>query len=475
MRSTCSRHCLAWLAAALSGLATGCTGPATVAVPPAALPPAYERTGSPAAQPVLTERWWAGLGDAQLEALVDAALTRSTTIRMAYARLQEARALRAETRATTLPSGGLTGSAIEQGTRREWGSGVTTPGHDSYQLGFTPSWELDLFGRLAAVRGQAQAQFRASTFDFQATRLALAGDVAAALFRARGTAADLATARARLDVSTQLAQSARTGVTRGLTSGQDGARLDADLASARAEVTRLEGELRVAKRSLLILVGTPDAPTDSLAIDPVLAPPPALPPATPGELLARRPDVLSAEQSLLAAGQGARIDRLALFPRFTIQPGVGLSATGGAAGGGTGLWSIAAGLALPILDRPRLLAQFHVSEARGREAAISYETTVQRAFGEAENALTRLAAIRTRLADLEQAEDRSHTAFNLATRGYRAGLTDLTTLLQTESSWLQARSARDAGRLALLTGTVDAIKALGGGWNPHMPENGTPR
>lgn len=440
--------------------------------PDTVLPPRFEAgpaAASPAGQADALEldRWWLAFGDAQLSGLIDSALARSTTARLAVARLQEARATRSVTRAGTFPSGSLSGNATEQGTEHLWGNGITAPGQESYALNLFPSWELDLFGRLSTIRKQADTDRAAATYDFHAARLALAADVATSLFQARGTAVDLQNARDTRDLTANLARNARTGVDRGLTSGQDLARLDADAASSAAEVTRLEGELQAAKRSLLILAGTPDAPTTSLDIAASLTPAPALPDVTPGLLLARRPDVLSAGLKFQSAVLGAKVDRLALFPRFSIQPGVGLSADGALGSGGMGIWSIAGNLALPILDRTRLLAQFRLSEARGEEAVVNYEKAVQTAFGESENALVRLKAARGREDQLIRAEDRSRTAYELAAKGYRAGLTDLTTLLQTQRTWIQARSTLNQGRLAVLTGTVTTVRALGGGWSQN--------
>jgi outer membrane protein TolC len=181
----------------------------------------------------------------------------------------------------------------------------------------------------------------------------------------------------------------------------------------------------------------------------------------------RRPDVRSAEVALQSATETIQIDRLALFPQISIQPGVGLSATAGSAAGGTGLWSIVAGLTVPVLDRTRLMAALRVSEARGQQAVIGYEQTVQTAFGEGENALTRVSADSRRIADLDRATTRAQTAFDAARRGYADGLTDLTTLLQVERVWIQNRSALNAARFALLSDTVSAIRALGGGWDPQ--------
>jgi NodT family efflux transporter outer membrane factor (OMF) lipoprotein len=446
--------------------ASGCAPAVHLPQPDVQLPQTFE-TRAQQPDSVALDRWWTDFRDPQLEALVTTALARSTTIRLAYARIAEARATRNETRASTLPTGELTGSATEQGSRRLWGTGVSQGGQDTYTANFAPSWELDLFGRLAAIRTRADLTYESSALDFYGVRLALAGDVAAALFQARFLAMQLVDARDNLTVAQDLARSGALGRAHGLTSDQDVARLDADAASAGAEVTRLEAELKAAKRSLLILTGDATAATDALTIAPQLGAPPALPDLAPGTLLMRRPDVRSAEVALQAAAKTIQIDRLALFPHFSISPGVGLTATGGSGGGGTGLWSLVGGLTMPVLDRAQLLAGLRVSEAKGHEAVITYEQAVQTAFGEAENALTRVAGDLRRIGQLERATDRAKTAFDEARRGYAAGLTDLTTLLQVEQVWIQDRGTLSAARFALLSDTMTAIRALGGGWNPQ--------
>lgn len=445
-------------------LASGCAPSIHLPAPDTSLPPAFEAPAATAgAETLALDRWWDGFGDPQLAGFVGTALERSTTARMAYARIAEARATRSQGRVSTLPSGSLTGSVTEQGSQSLWGAGLTQGGSEAYQATFYPSWEIDLFGRLSAIRTRADLDYKGAALDFFGARLALAGDVAASLFQARYIAVQLDNARDTLTIARGLSTSGDLGLARGLTSGQDAARLRADLASGEAEVIRLEAELRAAKRSLLILIGDPTASTDSLAITGTLAAPPALPPVTPGLLLARRPDVQSAEVALASATQTIRVDRAALFPKFNLQPGLALS---GATSGGSGLWSLAAGVAVPILDRARLLATLRISEARGQQAVITYERAVQTAFGEAGNALTRVDAGRRRIAYLEQATQQARYAFDAARRGYGAGLTDLTTLLQAQRVWLQNRAALNAAQFALLSDTVTAVRALGGGWDP---------
>ena len=463
-----------WLASVVSA----CAPEARLDRPDTALPAAFEAPGA-AASSLSLDQWWSAFHDAQLDALVATALSRSTTARLAYARIAEARAVRAQTRAGTFPSGDISGSATEQGTRRAWGAGLTQPGYGSAQIGFAPSWEIDLFGRLAKIRRQEDLPDASATLDFSGTRLALVADVATDLVQARFLATQLLDAQDSLRIAQDLARSGAAGEAHGLTSTQDAAQLAADEAAAEAQVAQLAANLTVAKRRLLILTGDAIASTDTLAIAPVLDPPPSVPAETPGVLLMRRPDVLASQVALQSAALKVRIDRLALFPRFTIQSNVGLSATQSSpaaliAAGGTGLWSVAAGLALPVLDRTALIANLRISQAQGQEAVITYEQTVQNAYGEAENALTNVATDQARVGQLDRATTSARIAFDAARRGYAVGLTDLTTLLQVERSWLQDRSALNGARAALLTDTIGAIRAFGGGWQPTSADNIAP-
>jgi NodT family efflux transporter outer membrane factor (OMF) lipoprotein len=458
-----------WSCGILAGVALlgACAPSVQLPEPEIALPDRFESTPHQAAAQAPGERWWTLFADAQLADLIDTALARSTTARVAHARIMEARAVRGLDRAGTLPTGSVTGSAAEQGGFALGGGAATPVPSRVVQGAFAPAWEVDLFGRLAEVRARADLDFAAARLDFYGARLALAADVATSLFSARLAAADLATAREQERIARDLAGRGGLADRRGLIAAQDLARLDAELAAAEAQVPRREAVLRRAKLSLLILAGRPETPTDALGIEPDLAVPPPVAASTPGRLLERRPDVQRAHMALLSAASTVEIDRLALFPRLTLTPSVSLSDGAGSPGG---LWSLAGGVSVPILDRARLMAQLHVSEARGARAVAEYERAVQAAFGEAANALALLAADERRLPRLETAEARSRAAFEAARRGYAAGLTDLTTLLQAESAWRQSRALRDAGRAGRLIGTVDTIRALGGGWDPSSTE-----
>lgn len=432
------------------------------------------------------DRWWTGFADPQLERLIAQALAQGFDARLASARLREARAVRSRALRDTGPTGNLSGSytrpyttqlssnlpAVELPSSGDGGFGDLgnlfnpTGPINSYGLSLNASWELDVFGRLAAVRRQARETFAAETLDYQATRISVAADIATYLYQARGEAAQLENARETLRISRDLAGSARLGVERGLLPGSDAARLETDVANAEAEITRFSNALDTSKRQILLLVGNASAPLTTLVIAADLRPAPPPPATVPGTLLTRRPDVRVAEMKLAAATTQVRIDRLALFPRIDLKPGAAFSATNAPLGATNIAWTIGAGLALPVLDRPRLLATLRITEARGQQAVIGYERAVQVAYQEADRALATVVADRLRGGALDRAEQRARFAFDAARTGYRIGVTDLTALSQAEQAWRTARIAAINQRSLTLRDTVAAYRSIGGGWTP---------
>jgi outer membrane protein TolC len=121
---------------------------------------------------------------------------------------------------------------------------------------------------------------------------------------------------------------------------------------------------------------------------------------------------------------------------------------------------------VPILDRPRLMAEIGVNRARAEQAVIAYERAVQTAFSEADRGLIQLEADRSRVDQLEVAEARARSAYESARRGYQAGLTDLQILLDSERAWRGARSALSGARTGALQRSAQVFQALGGGWSP---------
>jgi NodT family efflux transporter outer membrane factor (OMF) lipoprotein len=421
------------------------------------------------------DRWWLLFDDPALTALEEEALAHAFDARSALATLDEARATRSKALLAYDVQGNASGS-ITRGQTTISGLGgasayLTSPtGATTTTAGsFSPSWEIDLFGRRGAARQAADADLVAATFTYHAALQSLTAQVAANLFEARGLSLQLAEARDSLRVARDLADIGERKARAGIGADVDADSLIADRASAQANVVQLEAQLVVSRQSLLVLLGRAGAAPDSLAVDGALGSPPDVPATTPATLLVRRPDVVQAEARLRSAMGTLRLDSLALLPQFTLQPSASISAIAGPAGYTTSLWSIAAGVAMPVFDRARLLGEVRGQRARAEQAVIAYEKAVQAGYGEAQNQLATYAADRVRLTLLIEAEARAHHAFDGQNVGYRAGVVDLTALLTAERTWRTSRTALSTLRATTLGDAVNVFRALGGGWTPLDP------
>lgn len=483
-------------AAPVALLAAGACAPSLhVRAPDLATPPAFEApAGAVAASAIPLDRWWESFGDPQLDALVGEALANGTDARLALARLEEARAIRSAAlarfrvqgdlqanasaqRQTTLSgdaslsAGGATGGtggAATGGTAGGFPAAALTGGDtNTASANLNLSWEADLFGRRAATRRGAEADLAAARFAFEGARATLAADVADALFAARGLQVQLADARETARIQRDLRGVLAERAARGVSAESDVARIDTDLAQTEAQAAQFDAELVAAKRALLVLTGASAARTADLPITGAVADAPQPPATLPGDLLRRRPDVREAEERFRSAVATAEVRRLDLFPRLTLTPGVGLTTTSGTFAYSVVTWTLGAGLALPLLDRPRLLAELRAQTARADQTAITYERTVQTAFSEADQALVRLAADRCRVDFLAAGERRAAFAHDAARTLFARGFSDLQALLDAERTWRASRQALAAARVDALRRAVTSFRALGGGWSPE--------
>jgi NodT family efflux transporter outer membrane factor (OMF) lipoprotein len=448
------------------------------------LPAAYESSAAATGADVDISRWWTLYDDPQLQALVDQALADAPDALSAEARLQEALAVRSGALAGYGPQGDIQASATRTDTYPIGQaatfrisptqsislspSGVT----DAGSANFNVSWELDLFGRRAAARGKANADLAAARFDYEASRASLAANVADQLFQARGLAIQLDDAQATARIERQLFEIARKKAERGFGSTADAAQAEAEAAQSDAQAADLESQLHAARRTLLVLVGRGADPLGSLPTPASAGAPPAPPVSVPAALIARRPDVREAAAKLKSASGQLKLNELDLFPKFTLQPGVGLSSSNSIGFPITSdFWSIGLGLAQPVLDLPRLKTVIRAQGARADQAAIAYQKTVQTAYGEADNALVGLASDETRIRLLTAGEAKGRSAYDAALRRYSLGIDDLTSALSAERTWRSARTALTAAQVQALRRSVQAYKALGGGWSPDAPAN----
>lgn len=466
----------------LAFLASGCVA-SKVRTPEVATPSAYEASSSDAAAPSATalNAWWTLFGDDQLDSLIQEALKNASDARSALAVLDQAAAVREGTLdRISIPSGQIQASGTRTQTNILSGSSAgggqfgSQPGAtESYSANFNVSWELDLFGRRSAAKRGAEADFYNAAFTYEASRTALIANVASALFQARGLALQLQNALETARINRELVSVAQARQTAGLGSSGDVDQTVAQAAASDAQAESYRAQLLAAQRALLVLIGRGFDKIESLPASPVIGRPPVLPTTLPGDLLRRRPDIRAAEWRIVSATAELRLDDLALLPTINLKPGISLSKTTGAFGSASSAWSLGGGLTIPVLDRPALRATIHGQRAVAEQTVIAYEKAVQTAYGDVETALTYLTSDSRRVQMLVEAEGRAKAAYEKTKLGYERGLDNLTAALQAESSWRSAQNQLSAAQITLLQRSVQAFKALGGGWSPEQPAMNT--
>jgi len=434
---------------------------------PARWPPA---AGQPAAQ--VAADWWKVFGDARLDALIQEALAHNADIRLAAARIEEARANLALVRADEALQVQATADAKRSRMTQRGSMPVPgTPTNDTFQVRLQAAYELDLWGRLREAGNAARSDLLASEYGRDVVRISLTSDVAQAYFTLRALDArlelldkTLANRRAAVDLQ-QLRLEA------GMASELEMRQAQAELAGLEADRARLVQAIAQQELALAVLVGrSPRAlMEDGVARGQplqALSEPPAVPAGLPSDLLTRRPDLRQAEQNLFTAHARILEAKAAIYPNLSLSAYLGSEskALSDLFSGPAAIWGLGIGIVQSLLNGGRTQAALDVRDARQAQALIAYEQAVRQAFREVLDALVAHRQARE-LADAEgRRAEALARALEVAELRYRNGLVNYLTVLDAQRNLLQADLNRIEARRAQLAAAADLAKALGGGW-----------
>ncbi|HTV98352.1 MAG TPA: efflux transporter outer membrane subunit [Steroidobacteraceae bacterium] len=417
-------------------------------------------SGAPA--PVAGAEWWAAYQDPQLDRLLHSALAGSPTLAQSLARLRGAQAEAAAVHADSLPL--VTYDAAESRERFSAHAPIPspyggTPRWDGDQ-GFNLSWDLDFWGRQAALVRQARNQAEAAALDSAGARLAIAGAVVRSYLEL-----DRAYALADVDERTEQQRLQILSITqRRLKAGLDTTvelrQAQGAVADARVDLTQIRGERDRDVHLLAALTGQGATAYEQierprLRADTVFA----LPASLPFDLLARRPDVLAAHSRIIGARAGLAAAKAAFYPDIDLLAFAGTEAIGFDAlfRGSARTFGVGPALHLPIFDAGKLRANYRGRAADVDLAVTTYNQTVLEAVQQTADQISNIVALDAGLRQQQQSLDAAEDAFRLATDRYKAGLTTYLSVLATETEVLAARrqrvdllSARDIARVTLL-------------------------
>lgn len=458
------------LAAAL--LLAGCQGvPRVPAVAPAAPgvapPPAYGEAPADAGSAEPVAEFWRAFADPSLDALVGQAVEANTDLRVAAARVAEARALAQLAGAGGRPTLDVAGG-VSRG-RAPDASGSPQTGN-TFDVGLAARWELDLFGAYARDREAAAAVVLSSQAQLRAARVAVAADVARAYFELRGLQEQLRVTRLDLQAQRQALElvDARLGAGRG--TALDAERARALVEGTAAALPALEAALVRSRLRLAVLTGRPPGAHDAMLA--AQQPLPALPPkalssiGTPESLFRRRPDLAAAEAQLRAAEARSGAARSRLYPTLTLSGTLGLNASriGNLLEPASFIYNLGASLLHGWLDQGAGQAQVDASDARRDAARAQFDQALLAALEETEGALAAHARAQQRSDALMRSAAAAEKAAQLARARFEAGASDFLVLLDAQREALQARDRLAQAQTAAATALVAVYKALAGGW-----------
>ncbi|GAA0726700.1 efflux transporter outer membrane subunit [Sphingomonas japonica] len=440
------------------------------------VPDAYSVAAPPAPQVDLT-RWWAQFDDPLLGELVETATRDNLDVGQAVARLRQARESLVQARGSLLPSlsasggysrrqnlvGGTNTVQLPDGTIIETGAGSS----DNFSIGGDASYQVDLFGGVRRSIEGASAGYEASAFDLASIRTAIQGEVARNYVLARAAQAQLANARLSLAIQDENLEIAGFRIQAGLVSSLDTEQARSQRAATAATIPSLEQSYAQSVARLGVLIGQAPGALRSRLEQPLPIPlgPQAIAVGIPADTLRQRPDVRAAERQLAAATAQVGVATAQLYPALSISGGLDTNATAISRIGDLVTGSLFAGLSQLIFDGGRTRSQVRAQEAATDAAFLAYRQTVLVALEDIENAIVALNTADARRAEITIQLDAANNSAILSRSQYRAGLTDFTTLNQTETTLLQARNSLTTAQSDRTTALIQLFGALGGGWD----------
>jgi NodT family efflux transporter outer membrane factor (OMF) lipoprotein len=448
---------LALLAAGCTSLAPTYERPASPVPAQLPLAPAAAASAAATAQPV---GWQALVRPAPLRQLVEQALAHNRDLRVAALNVERARAQLGATQADRLPTVGA-GLIANRAPNTSTGKQAT-----SLTAGVqVSSWELDFFGRIASLTDAAKAQLLATEAGRRSAELTLVGAVVSNWLALAADAEQLAVAERTLVSRDETLRLTRLRADVGAASRLELQSAESLSASARVAVLQLQRQREQDLNALALLVGGPvpadRLPTADTLQAPVLA---DVPVGLSSEVLLARPDVVQAEQALIAANANIGAARAAFFPRVTLTGSAGQAAStfSDLFQGGHFAWTLGAQALASVFDAGRNQANLDAAKV-GRDIAVAqYEKAVQSAFRDTADALAGLATWRDQLQAQQRQLDAAREIDRLTTLRYERGAASELERQDAQRSLLAAEQALVQTRLGEQVNRVALFKALGG-------------
>lgn len=434
---------------------------------------APESANTPEAQNL---SWREVITDERLRKVIDMALTNNRDLRMAALNVEHARAAYGAQRSALLPTLDLAGSQSRQSLKSAVGYLSTEQGEavapvvqrhiaEQYAVNLgAAAWEIDFFGRIRSLKKAALQQYLATEQARRAVQILLVSEVANTYHALAADRENLKLAKTTLETRQGIHTLVRRRFECGAVAQLDVLRAQTQVDTARGDIARFTQAVAQDENALNLLLGAP-APDELLPVDlGCVSPPKAISPGTSSEVLLRRPDVLQAEMLLKAANANIGAARAAFFPRISITGSAGSVSTelSGLFDAGTGTWTYAPQIVLPIFD-PRTWYAARASKVEKKLAVTQYEKTIQNSFKEVADALALREGVKQQVASQESLLGAVTETCRLSNARYSKGVDSYLSVLDAQRSLCAAQQGLVYLHMKELASEVNLYTVLGGG------------
>jgi multidrug efflux system outer membrane protein len=455
-------------------LASACTVGPNYKRPEMSPPPTYRWAAETQAAASLADTpWWQIFDDEALQALLRESLAHNLDLRLAVARVQEARALSGVAKSFLYPEiNGTAGYTGNQASRNAQPPGATQDADRTYnntQLGVAMSWELDLFGRLRRNNEAAFNRYLSTEEGRRAVVVALVSDVASSYFLLRELDLQLEIARRTLVINEDTVKYYTTRLQGGVSNRLELDQAEGNRSITAAQIPDIEREIAVLEHAISILAGRPPG---AIARGRTLEEqhvPPSVPVGIPATLLERRPDVLQAERLLVASNADIGAAKALFYPTISLTGAFGTVSgdLGDLLKGDSLIWSFGAGLFQPIFNASRLKRNYEAAQARYEQSLAQYRSAALNAYREVADALVTIQKFAVKRTEQERGVEALRDAAKLSRSRYDNGLSSYLEILIADQQLFVLELQLAQTRGDQLRALSQLYRALGGGWQPE--------
>lgn len=443
---------------------TGCQAGKDYTLPQSRIPALFgNKDAADKALPPETEanlktmsHWWTSFGDATLNELVAYGLNGNHSLQIVQTRIDEARALRKNALGALLPSVDATANI-----GRTKANGQFATQRTDQQAAFDASWEINLFGA-GRVMESRNADLIAAIADYNGSALSLAAEITRVYIDYRLAQHQVGLARKSVSAQEEILKLTQDLYKADLTSALELSQAETLVKTTAASVPVYERQMEASRQELAVLVGMnadqlPKTELETATMIPMAKTLPFV--EAPAAVLARRPDIIAAERRLASATALTGAEIAALYPTLSLSSLFGIQ--GGSGTGSAGIWSVAAGAAMPLLNFGTIRGRIDAQKAREKAAYHEYEQTLLESVADVETSLSGFASETQHRDALRKAADSARETVRLARLRYENGLTAFTDVLEAQQSLYMNEQQLAASEGSQAQALIAVYKSLG--------------